>query len=349
MSTILKSLIALCVFSSTLQTVIADEKSDLAMEGERRVHMMADDLLGTKPNIGVLHTISDETIDVAKFTGNKPVYIKFWATWCVPCREQMPGFEKMYQDYKDKVEFIAVNTGFNDSKAAIKKFTKKIPMSMPIVMDDGSLKAILDVPVTPFHVLIDKEGKIAFVGHEDGAALHAALDKLAKQTDSASVSSVSDETKLSANSSVNASILQTINGQSVSLTGSNEHPSALVFFATWCESYLAESRPEMSETCKKNRVLIDQLIAQSKTSINWVGISSNLWTTVEDVQQYQTDTHTTLPIVFDKNGELFKEYGIQDVPTIVLLDKQGKSVDVLGPKTKQLEMRLKDFIAKEKD
>ncbi len=39
-----------------------------------------------------LKTIDGKSIDLAEFYGKKPVYLKFWATWCVPCRQQMPHF-----------------------------------------------------------------------------------------------------------------------------------------------------------------------------------------------------------------------------------------------------------------
>jgi quercetin dioxygenase-like cupin family protein len=69
----------------------------------------------------VLKTIDGKTIDLAKLCGRKPVYLKFWATWCVPCREQMPGFEHDYETLGDRIAFIAVNAGFNDTESAVRQ------------------------------------------------------------------------------------------------------------------------------------------------------------------------------------------------------------------------------------
>ena len=238
-----KKLIALGLLCSILNVASAD---DYSVEGKRRVQLVAGDLIGSKVNIDGIKTITGQTINLSEL--NKPVYIKFWATWCVPCREQMPGFEALYQQYGQDIEFIAVNTGFNDSIEAINKYTKKMPMSMPIVFDDGSLKTQLKLPVTPFHVLMNRKGEIVFVGHQDGEELHTALDALLKPD-----AQPNQAEKSTAKAASAATQLETITGQTLSLTTAAK-PTALVFFAPWCEWYLAESRPDMSQTCTKKRL-----------------------------------------------------------------------------------------------
>jgi len=58
-------------------------------------------LIGTDAPAAVLRTVDGATIDLAKAYGRTPVYLKFWATWCVPCRQQMPGFEAEFEKYRD--------------------------------------------------------------------------------------------------------------------------------------------------------------------------------------------------------------------------------------------------------
>ena len=53
-----------------------------------------------------LHLISGETITLAQHRGNRPVYLKFWATWCQPCRKEMPHFEHIQKQYGDSIEII---------------------------------------------------------------------------------------------------------------------------------------------------------------------------------------------------------------------------------------------------
>ena len=73
----------------------ADAKVDES--GQGRAQAAGRPLIGLAGPDLALKTIDGKTIDLAKLYGRKPVYLKFWATWCVPCREQMPGFEHDYE------------------------------------------------------------------------------------------------------------------------------------------------------------------------------------------------------------------------------------------------------------
>lgn len=53
-------------------------------------------ILGTPAPAIKLTTIDGDTIDLSELYGKKAVYLKFWATWCIPCRAQMPHFENVY-------------------------------------------------------------------------------------------------------------------------------------------------------------------------------------------------------------------------------------------------------------
>jgi quercetin dioxygenase-like cupin family protein len=68
----------------------AGEKLDES--GQARAQAAGRPLLGLAGPELVLKTVDGKTIDLSKLYGRKPVYLKFWASWCVPCREQMPGF-----------------------------------------------------------------------------------------------------------------------------------------------------------------------------------------------------------------------------------------------------------------
>src|SRR5262249_46695808 len=106
------------------------------------------------------------------------VYLKFWATWCVPCREQMPEFERIHEAIGDLMQVIAVDAGFNDDETAVRAFREKYGLRMPVVVDDGRLAAALDLQVTPQHVLIGRDARIAYVVHHDGSKLDEAIKKL---------------------------------------------------------------------------------------------------------------------------------------------------------------------------
>src|SRR5438445_2212437 len=74
-----------------------------------------DHLLGQMAPAIKLTTIDGQTIDLAALRGHKAVYLKFWATWCVPCREQMPHFENVYRHAGDDLAVVAINIGFDDT------------------------------------------------------------------------------------------------------------------------------------------------------------------------------------------------------------------------------------------
>ena len=144
---------------------------------------------------------STEPINVPDFTvydleGNavslydclgKPVVLNFWATWCGPCRSEMPAFEKMYQQYKDEVTFLMVNVtdGSRDTIESVTAFYEDSGYSFPIFFDT-TLEASINygaysIPLTFF---IDKEGNLLY--NQTGAISEQVLEQcmeLLVQTD----------------------------------------------------------------------------------------------------------------------------------------------------------------------
>ena len=132
-----------------------------------------------------LDTVDGKRIELGEFYGRKPVYLKFWATWCVPCRRQMPHFEAAWQRYHERIAVVAVNLGLNDDVGDVREYLDKTKLSMPVAIDSGGdLATAFGVVVTPLHVLIDADGRIAYVGHEAGTDLDRALDALSRSTPS---------------------------------------------------------------------------------------------------------------------------------------------------------------------
>src|ERR1700736_2111157 len=146
-----------------------------ATTGQQLAESAGRSLIGKPAPRLVVTTIDGETIDLGRLYGQQAVYLKFWATWCVPCREQMPHFERTYESAGSDLEVIAVNAGFNDSIDDVRKYRKQLGIRMPIVIDDGTLGAALNLRVTPQHVVIGRDGRIQYVGHLANDRLEAAL------------------------------------------------------------------------------------------------------------------------------------------------------------------------------
>lgn len=98
------------------------------------------------------------------------VIINFWASWCGPCREELPAFEEIYQEYADLgFTILGVNVDDDSSKADI--LLNDIDVSFPVLYDpDGKVSALYDVSAMPTTVLIDRNGKTRLVhkGYKSG-------------------------------------------------------------------------------------------------------------------------------------------------------------------------------------
>jgi peroxiredoxin len=88
----------------------------------------------------------------------KVVVLNFWATWCPPCREEMPAMERAHHKVKGgKIAIIAVNVG--EDEDAVFGFTGLYPMSFPLPLDtDGSVTKKYPVPGLPTTYIIDPNG-----------------------------------------------------------------------------------------------------------------------------------------------------------------------------------------------
>jgi len=294
------------------------------------------------PN-AVLKTIDGQTIDLSTFYGHKPVYLKFWATWCVPCRQQMPGFEHDYEMLGEQIAFVALNAGFDDTESVVQAYRRELGMRMPIVIDDGRLAAALNLRVTPQHIVIGRDGRILYVGHLADARLQAALQAaLAESGGVTSGRELAVERIYRVGDSPRDLSAVTTSGAVFPVVGAttDPRPRALVFFSPWCESYLAKSRPQISQDCRRVREEMNRLAPRGDA--RWLGIASGLWASAKDLSDYQKDPGTQVPLTLDADGRLFRAFGVHDVPTVILLDAQGRIVRELGPEDTDLESALRE-------
>jgi peroxiredoxin len=108
-----------------------------------------------------LKDIDDKLHRLADYRG-KVVIVNFWATWCPPCRFELPSMEKLWQATQDKdVVMLAINIG--EDADTIFTFTSDYPVSFPLLMDRDSAVIqtypVLGVPTT---FIIDPQGRIVY-------------------------------------------------------------------------------------------------------------------------------------------------------------------------------------------
>jgi cytochrome c biogenesis protein CcmG/thiol:disulfide interchange protein DsbE len=96
-----------------------------------------------------------------------PYVLNFWATWCEPCRTEMPAFEKTWQRYRDR-GVVVIGVLFNDDPEEARDFASELGVTYPLVVDDNDELAIeLGVRGLPQTFFVDSDGYIL----EPGATL----------------------------------------------------------------------------------------------------------------------------------------------------------------------------------
>lgn len=110
----------------------------------------------------------------------KTVLINFWATWCAPCREEMPALSRLHQARADKdFRVLAIHVGPGD----VAPFLEAIPVAFPIWIDEDLELAHLDVHALPTTILVSPEGRVIYqrvgVREWDSEEAHAFFDALA--------------------------------------------------------------------------------------------------------------------------------------------------------------------------
>ena len=96
------------------------------------------------------------------------VVLNFWATWCVPCRVEMPSFEKLYRRYRSEGVTVLAITLDKNSEERIQTFVDEYGLSFPILLDDKSeVERLYPSMTIPFTYVIDREGRV--VARVDGA------------------------------------------------------------------------------------------------------------------------------------------------------------------------------------
>lgn len=100
-------------------------------------------------------------INLSELKG-KVVFVNFWATWCPPCRAEMPCINELYLKYSDNKDFVfvAVDADGNYNKA--KKFVDKKKYKFPVYTTASDIPSQLFTGTLPTTVVIDKKGKLIF-------------------------------------------------------------------------------------------------------------------------------------------------------------------------------------------
>ena len=256
-------------------------------------------------------TFAGASVALKDIVGTKPVYLKFWASWCLDCRHELPSLEKSYQQYHNDIAMFAVNLNINESDDAIRELQQKSGLTMPIVMDqNGSIASNFQFVGTPFHVLINAKGEVVYSTYRDDAKLAYKLQQLAADK----IDSVDPET-----------ITHLAKAPQPSKPVASNNDIVLVYFsAVWCDSYMADVDANIASHCINAIHTVDKLY-QAHPKMVLQAYVTHLWTEDKDLLDYQQRLHIPYPVKIDHNNAVFQQYHGTGYPTVIVL-KQGKEV-----------------------
>ena len=98
------------------------------------------------------------------------VMLNFWASWCGPCRQEMPLMDELYSQYKD-LGFTILAVNVDEDRTAAHRFLDKVPVSYPVLYDpESSVSELYEVQAMPTTVMIDRDGNARYLhyGYQPG-------------------------------------------------------------------------------------------------------------------------------------------------------------------------------------
>ncbi|MEN0038252.1 MAG: redoxin domain-containing protein [Cellvibrio sp.] len=249
-----------------------------------------------------------QPVNLKEVIGHKPVYIKFWATWCLDCRKELPSLQKTYEQYRDTIAIYAVNLNINETDEYIRTLQQKHKLSIPIVMDNnGSIASNFQFHGTPFHVLINAQGEVVYTTYKDDAALQQQLQQLANPG-----KNITTLTK---------TITQEKQTAAIPSTGL----SLVYFSATWCDWYMKDIHPEMTPNCLGAIKLVNSL-HQQLPQLSLQAYVTHLWTEQKDVDDYVKKFSIVYPVNIDSDNRIAQHYRSNEYPTLLVINN-GKEIN----------------------
>ena len=119
-----------------------------------------------------LRTLNGPNLRLAEQRG-RVVMVNFWATWCGPCRQEMPQLDRLYQKYKSS-GFVLLGVNVDEDARKATDVAAKLGVTFPVLLDtDKAVSKLYDLSTMPSTVIIDRDGKVRYfhrgylAGYED--------------------------------------------------------------------------------------------------------------------------------------------------------------------------------------
>ena len=118
-----------------------------------------------------LRTLEGERVSLKAYRG-KVIFLNFWATWCGPCRMEMPSMEKLWQDFKEE-DFLILAVNIQEESKLVSSFMKEMNLSFPVLLDEkGSVARSYGIRGIPTTLFLNPKGETigTAVGARDWAS-----------------------------------------------------------------------------------------------------------------------------------------------------------------------------------
>jgi thiol-disulfide isomerase/thioredoxin len=106
-----------------------------------------------------LNDLTGAPVSLSSFQG-KIVLVNLWATWCPPCREEMPALQAFYEKYKNH-GFVLIGINQEEARDVVQSFVKEFGLSFPVWLDEDYLaQRVFNTVSLPSSYLIDRKGRV---------------------------------------------------------------------------------------------------------------------------------------------------------------------------------------------
>ncbi len=112
-----------------------------------------------------IQDLDGNPIDLGEYIGNGPVLFEIWATWCENCEALLPQIERVHEEYRDRIDFVAIAVGVGQTVRSIKRHLRRHPASFPYLHDArGRAVRLFEAPTTSFIVVLNSDGIVTYTG-----------------------------------------------------------------------------------------------------------------------------------------------------------------------------------------
>ena len=111
-----------------------------------------------------LKSLEGTNLRLEEFRG-QVVLINFWASWCGPCRQEMPVLDRLHQRYAD-TGFAVLGVNVEGEEGPARELLAKVPVTFPVLIDEGQrVSELYGLEAMPSTVVVDRDGVVRFVHH----------------------------------------------------------------------------------------------------------------------------------------------------------------------------------------